>query len=356
MVQAITPVMMMFFSVLLPARMDYAPTQPIDITVSAKRQVMLLLTDFSGKTLGVTPAQAFNAEQSFDLRDPFPILNTPGTYILYALPPGQKLTHFVGTPLVVDVREDNRPGAPAGPAIIHVDPLCFARLKTAQGTMTIAFYYDAAPHTVRNFIQLGRRRFYDGLTFHRIVPDYIIQGGDPRGDGRGGPGYQIDAEFNSRPHLEGVLSMARATDPNEQAGALPRSDFANSAGSQFFICLNYDKTRALNGRYTAFGQVVDGLPIIHTLAAVPIADPQTGRPAVPPVIQQISIVPVTKDENPYASLLNLNDADTVPVDHPPTTIPTTQPQDQELIRKIEEGTGHRSGTTTQPAPSQGSAQ
>ncbi|MCC6423698.1 MAG: peptidylprolyl isomerase [Phycisphaerales bacterium] len=310
---------------------------------------MLLLTDFTGKTLGTTSSQSFNPEQRINLRDLFPILNTPGTYILYALPPGRKPTQFVGTPLVVDVREDTRPGAPTGPAIIHVDPLCFALLKTAQGTLRIAFYYDAAPHTVRNFIQLGQRGFYDGLTFHRIVPGFIIQGGDPRGDGRGGPGYQIDAEFSSRPHLEGVLSMARATDPNEQAGALPRSDFANSAGSQFFICLNYEKTRALNGRYTAFGQVVDGMPIVHTLAAVPIADPQSGRPADPPVIQEIRIIPVTHDQNPYESMLSLNEADTTPVGISPTTVPTTQPRDQDLIRRIEQGTAGRSGTTTKPS-------
>lgn len=347
--QAIVPVLMTLFSVLMPAKMDYAPTQPIDIVVQDKRPVLLLLTDFTGKTLGTTSARAFDPRQSINLRDLFPILNTPGTYLLYVLPPGKKLTEFVGTPLVVDVREDTRPGAPTGPAVIHVDPLCFARLTTAQGSLSIVFYYDAAPHTVRNFIELSRRRFYDGLTFHRIVPQYIIQGGDPRGDGRGGPGYQIDAEFNSRPQLEGVLSMARATDPNEQAGAMPRSDFANSAGSQFFICLDYDKTRALNGRYTAFGQVVDGLPIIHTLAEVPIADTQTGRPADPPVIQEIRILPVTRDENPYAGLLNLKEAETTPIDLAPTTIPSTQPQDQDLIRRIEEGTTRRTGTATRPA-------
>lgn len=349
--QAIAPVItsvMMLCSVLMPAKMDFAPTQPIAISVQAKRPVMLLLTDFSGKTLGTTSAESFGPEQLIDLRELFPILNTPGTYILYALPPGRKLDQFVGTPLVVDVREDTRPGAPPGPAIIHVDPLCFARMTTAQGPLAIIFYYDVAPHTVRNFIQLSQRRFYDGLTFHRIVPGYIIQGGDPRGDGRGGPGYQIDAEFNSRPHLEGVLSMARATDPNESAGAMPRSDFANSAGSQFFICLNYDQTRSLNGRYTAFGQVADGLPVVHSLAAVPIADTQTGRPADPPVIREIRIIPVTHDENPYESVLNLKEAQTTPVDLSPTTIPSTQPQDQELIRRIEEGTTRRSGTTTQP--------
>lgn len=346
--QAIVPVLMLF-SVLLPTKMDYAPNHPIDIAVQSKRSVMLLLTDFSGKTLGTTASQQFNPQQNIDLRELFPILNTPGTYILYALPPEKKLTEFVGTPLVIDVREDSRPGAMSGPAIIHVDPLCFARMKTAQGSQDIVFYYDVAPHTVRNFIQLSQRRFYDGLTFHRIIPDFIIQGGDPRGDGRGGPGYQIDAEFNSRPLLDGVLAMSRATDPNEQAGAMPRSDYANSAGSQFFISLNYDKMRALNGRYAAFGQVVDGLSAIHALAAVPIADPVTGRPVDPPVIQEIRILPVTHDENPYVMLLNLDDAQTTPINTTPTTLPSTQPQDQELIRRIEQGTSGRAGTTTRPA-------
>ena len=145
---------------------------------------------------------------------------------------------FVGTPLVISVQRRPPPGRDAradGRARSSRWPT--SSMTTDKGPMTMAFYYDVAPNTAANFMTLAADGFYDGLTFHRIVPDFVIQGGDPRGDGTGGPGYMIDAEFNDRQHLEGVLSMARSGDPNEAGGAMPRCEFANSAGSQFFVCL-----------------------------------------------------------------------------------------------------------------------
>jgi peptidyl-prolyl cis-trans isomerase B (cyclophilin B) len=202
---------------------------------------------------------------------------------------------------VINVLHDRRRNTPNQTLVTHIEPLRYAVAQTDQGELTLGFYYDVAPHTVDNFLELAVGWFYDGLTFHRIVPDFVIQGGDPLGDGTGGPGYQITAEFNDRPHLQGVLSMARNGDPLEQQPPypLPRPQFANTAGSQFFICLDYDKTKALDGRYTAFGKVVKGMETLKKIAAAPLADPSTGRPAKPPVIKQIQVRSVTAKENPY---------------------------------------------------------
>src|SRR3989442_8101703 len=104
--------------------------------------------------------------------------------------------------------------------VVRVEPLRYAVMQTAHGPVTMAFYYDIAPNTVSNFLTLSEQGFYDGLTFHRIAPGFVIQGGDPRGDGTGGPGYMIDAEFSDpkdsgRSHDAGALSMARSGDPGE---------------------------------------------------------------------------------------------------------------------------------------------
>ena len=109
--------------------------------------------------------------------------------------------------------------------------------------------------------QLAGKGFYDDLSFHRILPDFMIQGGCPRGDGTGGPGWSVDAEFNDREHQPGTLSMARSSDPN-------------SAGSQFFICLTRERCRHLDGDYTAFGQVIEGMDVV---LSIKIRNPDTDR-------------------------------------------------------------------------------
>jgi peptidyl-prolyl cis-trans isomerase B (cyclophilin B) len=121
------------------------------------------------------------------------------------------------------------------------------------GDITLRFYPGVAPNHVKNFIKLAKEKFYDGTTFHRVIPGFMIQGGDPNSKsqdrsthGLGGPGYKVAAEFNSRPHKRGVLSMARANDPN-------------SAGSQFFICVA--DSHFLDWKYTAFGEVVQGMDV-----------------------------------------------------------------------------------------------
>jgi peptidylprolyl isomerase/peptidyl-prolyl cis-trans isomerase B (cyclophilin B) len=108
----------------------------------------------------------------------------------------------------------------------------------------LEFYPADAPKTVENFVTLARRGFYDNLTFHRVVPNFVVQGGCPKGNGTGGPGYTIAAEFNARPHVRGTVAMARSQHPD-------------SAGSQFYIC--YGPTPHLDGNYTVFAQVTSGM-------------------------------------------------------------------------------------------------
>ena len=128
-----------------------------------------------------------------------------------------------------------------------------ATIETNQGKIEFNLLPDLAPETVRNFIKLANSGFYDGTLFHRVIPGFMIQGGDPNTKqpdkskwGQGGPGYSLKAEFSSRSHLSGIVSMARATDPD-------------SAGSQFFI-VTTDST-FLNGQYTVFGEVTEGMDV-----------------------------------------------------------------------------------------------
>jgi len=129
------------------------------------------------------------------------------------------------------------------------------------GTIRFELLADKAPKTVENFEKLATSGFYDGTTFHRVIPGFMIQGGDPntknrdpRDDGLGGPGYTIAAEFNDTSHVRGVVSMARAVSPD-------------SAGSQFFIVVA--DSPHLDGQYTAFGRVIDGMDVVDKIVAVP---------------------------------------------------------------------------------------
>jgi|KBSSwiStaDraftv2_1062776.scaffolds.fasta_scaffold18549_5 peptidyl-prolyl cis-trans isomerase B (cyclophilin B) len=132
-----------------------------------------------------------------------------------------------------------------------------AILKTSMGDITLEFLDDAAPRTCEHFVKLARQGFYDGLTFHRVLKGFIIQGGCPKGDGTGGPGFTLRAEFNDTPHVKGTVSMARGNDPH-------------SAGSQFFI-VNGD-ARYLDHRYTAFAKVVDGMATVDKIAGAPVTE------------------------------------------------------------------------------------
>ncbi len=128
-----------------------------------------------------------------------------------------------------------------------------AEIHTAKGVMKVEFYDKDAPNTVKNFIDLSEKGFYDGLTFHRVIPNFVIQGGCPLGTGTGGPGYKIDCELTgeNQYHDKGVLSMAHAG--------------RNTGGSQFFICHSRDNTAHLDRNHTCFGKVVEGLDVIDQI-------------------------------------------------------------------------------------------
>ncbi|MGC3978923.1 MAG: peptidylprolyl isomerase [Paludibacteraceae bacterium] len=128
-----------------------------------------------------------------------------------------------------------------------------AKIITEKGEMNVEFFEQDAPNTVENFIKLSKSGFYDGLTFHRVIPDFVIQGGCPNGTGAGGPGYTIPCELdgNNQYHDRGVLSMAHAG--------------RNTGGSQFFICHSRTNTAHLDRQHTCFGKVVEGLEVVDDI-------------------------------------------------------------------------------------------
>ncbi len=162
-----------------------------------------------------------------------------------------------------------------------------AVIKTSEGDMVAELWSDVAPNTVENFKKLAKQGFYNGTAFHRIIKGFMIQGGDPLTKdpsqearwGTGGPGYQIKAEFNSRSHQRGVLSMARSSDPD-------------SAGSQFFIVLG--DASFLDGKYTAFGKVIKGDDVLGKIGDTPVvrgAGGEASKPTKRIEIKSVEIVP-----------------------------------------------------------------
>jgi len=159
-----------------------------------------------------------------------------------------------------------------------------AIIKTSEGELVIEFWPEVAPKTVENFKTLANKGFYDGTCFHRVIKDFMIQGGDPLTKdasreahwGTGGPGYTIKAEFNERHHDRGVISMARSQDPD-------------SAGSQFFIC--HGNPRFLDRQYTAFGKLVQGDDVLQKIGTAPTHAPE--RPDKRVTIESIKIAPAT---------------------------------------------------------------
>lgn len=158
-----------------------------------------------------------------------------------------------------------------------MNPIATIKMKDG-GVMKVELYKDTAPNTVKNFVSLCNKGFYNGLIFHRVIPGFMIQGGDPQGDGTGGPGYSIKGEFkvngfeNSLKHVKGVISMARAMNPN-------------SAGSQFFIMV--DDASHLNGQYAAFGKVIEGIETADNIVETP-AD-RRDKPYEDQVIESITV-------------------------------------------------------------------
>jgi peptidyl-prolyl cis-trans isomerase B (cyclophilin B) len=162
-----------------------------------------------------------------------------------------------------------------------------AVIKTSEGEMIAEFWPEVAPNTVENFKKLARSGFYDGTAFHRIVKDFMIQGGDPFTKdpakesryGTGDPGYKIKAEFNDRSHERGVLSMARSSDPD-------------SAGSQFFICLA--NVSRLDHQYTTFGKIIKGDDVLGKIGDTEVTTSDSGERSKPTkrvTVESIKIVP-----------------------------------------------------------------
>lgn len=188
-----------------------------------------------------------------------------------------------------DAPVEKNEDAPAQKAVDPDDPYAtgihHARIEVeGYGTIEVTLNANVAPITVANFCHLAEDGFYDGLTFHRVVPGFMIQGGDPSGDGTGGSDQTITGEFssngieNSIPHTRGTISMARASDPN-------------SASSQFFIM--QETTSSLDGEYAAFGTVTSGMEVVDAICEkVPVADEQSGlvAPENQPVISSVEIL------------------------------------------------------------------
>ena len=186
--------------------------------------------------------------------------------------------------------DDTKTNAPAAapapaPAVTNPAPAEVKEvgiIKTSYGTMVVEFYPDVAPNHVANFKKLAKSGFYDGTAFHRVIKGFMIQGGDPNTKdeakkeiwGQGGPGWNVNAEFNDKHHARGILSMARAQDPN-------------SAGSQFFIC--HGDAGFLDHNYTVFGNLIKGFDVLDKIATTPTEG--SDRPITRVNVESVRIVP-----------------------------------------------------------------
>jgi peptidyl-prolyl cis-trans isomerase B (cyclophilin B) len=147
-----------------------------------------------------------------------------------------------------------------------------AILHTSEGAVEVELYPEEAPKTVENFTKLSGDGFYDGLTFHRVIPDFMIQGGCPRGDGTGGPGYTFEDEFNDRPVSRGALAMANSG--------------PNTNGSQFFI-VTAEECPWLDGKHTVFGRVVAGQDVVDRISLV--GRDASDRPLEPVSLESVEL-------------------------------------------------------------------
>jgi len=149
-----------------------------------------------------------------------------------------------------------------------------AIMDTDKGPITLELFDADAPNTVKNFVDLAQAGFYDGLNFHRVIPNFMIQGGCPKGTGSGGPGYTIKCEINDNKHEAGSLSMAHRG--------------PDTGGSQFFICLTREYCQHLDGQYTGFGQVTDGMDVVEALGDV--QTDSEDRPAEDLLIEKVEVL------------------------------------------------------------------
>ena len=200
-----------------------------DVSAARRAEVRFKRLSRRGKLAALAASQAFGSP----VRKPPGLLDTP-TYersamTIHTAPTGDDLAAYA---------EKARTSA--------------VRIATPKGDIVFTFFADDAPRHCAAFVKLAEAGFYDGLTFHRVEPGFVVQGGDPSGNGTGGPGYRLAAEFNDRPHLRGTVAMARSSDPH-------------SAGSQFYICLG--DARFLDKQYTVFGGMTDGFDALDAIRA-----------------------------------------------------------------------------------------
>ena len=210
-----------------------------------------------------------------------------------------------------------------------------AVMETDKGTMTIGFYPEQAPGHVRNFAKLAQDGFYDGLAFHRVIRNFMIQGGCPNtregatgAPGTGGPGYQIDAEFSDLPHKRGVLSMARSQNPN-------------SAGSQFFV-VHAEHATHLDQQYTVFGVVKEGLDVLDTIAGIDVDFGPGGERSKPLTAVRITTVGLREVEVPVEETApeaeaNTEEAPAEEASEKPSDEPTDESTDE--VREATAGEG-----------------
>ncbi|MCL2640698.1 MAG: peptidylprolyl isomerase [Phycisphaerales bacterium] len=231
-------------------------------------------------------------DDGVDVSAVFPQIKEAGTYVLVwkdAVPLViQTLRNPVPWSMVLDApgrgEAIQKQVKSQPPVVTRVGLLEQALITTDKGSIKVKFAYDVAPRTVENFVALAREKFYDGSAFHRIIAGFMIQGGDSlatvagRTPGTGGPGYSVPAELSEKLHERGTLSMARST-------------AVDSAGSQFFIM--HRKTEHLDGQYTAFGDVVEGLAVVDEIVKTPVSDRNGTVSGDMPKIVSVRIFPGT---------------------------------------------------------------
>jgi cyclophilin family peptidyl-prolyl cis-trans isomerase len=254
---------------------------------------------FEGKKLEKKAEPAVKGDGSVDVAAAFPEVKKAGTYVLVWKDAAPLVIETLSNPgrgpkelekaqgELARVPEDQRANVLKmfEPTVTHIGLLEYAVITTEKGTIKAKFAYDVAPRTVANFVSLARQGFYDGTVFHRIISGFMLQGGDSTGSvegraGTGGPGYQIMAELSDKQHERGTLSMARSQD-------------VNSAGSQFFIM--HQKSDHLNGGYTAFGDVIEGLNVVDEISKTPVSDKNGTVSGAKPRIESVRILPATKE-------------------------------------------------------------
>ena len=289
----------------------FSPASAADIVADGKPNFKIFSPDGKELTLAaLTPA----ADGSVDLSAACPDLKTGGgTYYLVwkdAAPlvietlynPGRGKTDLAKLQPQIDQLPADRKSqqlAEFAPVVMHMELAETAVITTDKGIIKAKFSYEYAPHTVDNFISLSRQGFYDGSAFHRIISGFMLQGGDAYANtdkaGTGGPGYDVMHEFTDKKHERGTLSMARSSPPGGASNALDPSgsSYYDTDGSQFFIM--HQRASSLDGQYSAFGDVFDGMDIVDAIAKTPVAD-DNGTVAGPrPKIISIKIVPGTAE-------------------------------------------------------------